>query len=72
MDIEVYLELLYEELPDKIRGTAMILQLARNPDNLLELSTSGWCSTTHSFTSQPTPVFMTIMVHVCFFSKWTM
>ena len=42
VDIEVYRELLYEELPDKVRGTAMILQLARNPDNLLELSTNGW------------------------------
>lgn len=45
VDIEVYLELLYEDLSDKIRGTGMILQLARNPDNLLELSTNGeYCS----------------------------
>lgn len=32
-----YLELLYEDLPEKLRGSALILQLARNPDNLQEL-----------------------------------
>lgn len=37
MLIEDYLELLYEELPEKLRGSALILQLARNPDNLQEL-----------------------------------
>jgi hypothetical protein len=41
MDLAEYLELLYEDLPDKIRGTSLILQLARNPDNLLELSSNG-------------------------------
>ena len=40
-DIEEYVELLYEELPDKIRGTALILQLSRNPDNLEELAVNG-------------------------------
>uniref|UniRef100_A0A1L8DUQ1 Putative kinesin associated protein kap n=1 Tax=Nyssomyia neivai TaxID=330878 RepID=A0A1L8DUQ1_9DIPT len=35
--IDTYVELLYDELPDKIRGSALILQLARNPDNLEEL-----------------------------------
>ena len=40
-DIEEYLELLYESLSEKTRGTALILQLARNPDNLLELSGNG-------------------------------
>eukprot|EP00794_Sanderia_malayensis_P016189 gene16189-17816_t len=37
-DIEEYIELLYEDVPQKIKGTAFILQLARNPDNLEELS----------------------------------
>lgn len=41
MDLSDYLELLYEELTDKIRGTGLILQLARNPDNLLELASNG-------------------------------
>ncbi|XP_072014617.1 kinesin-associated protein 3-like [Amphiura filiformis] len=36
-DIEDYIELLYEDIPEKVRGTALILQLARNPDNLEEL-----------------------------------
>ncbi|XP_048458212.1 kinesin-associated protein 3a isoform X5 [Rhincodon typus] len=36
-DIEDYIELLYEDIPDKVRGSALILQLARNPDNLEEL-----------------------------------
>ena len=41
MDTEEYLESLYESLPEKIRGTALILQLSRNPDNLQELCMSG-------------------------------
>ena len=35
------MELLYEDLPEKIRGTALILQLSRNPDNLEELAANG-------------------------------
>ncbi|XP_029930333.1 kinesin-associated protein 3-like isoform X1 [Myripristis murdjan] len=35
--IDDYVELLYEGIPEKIRGSALILQLARNPDNLEEL-----------------------------------
>ena len=37
-DLEDYIELLYEEVAGKIRGSGLILQLARNPDNLEELS----------------------------------
>ena len=40
-DIEEYIELLYEDTPKKIRGTALILQLARNPDNLEEIAQNG-------------------------------
>ena len=40
-DLEAYMELLYEELPSKVRGTGMILQLARIPDNLQELAVNG-------------------------------
>ncbi|XP_059503830.1 kinesin-associated protein 3a isoform X4 [Stegostoma tigrinum] len=36
-DVEDYIELLYEDISDKVRGSALILQLARNPDNLEEL-----------------------------------
>ena len=43
-NIEEYIELLYEELPERIRGSALILQLARNPDNLEELEKNGWFS----------------------------
>uniref|UniRef100_A0A1A8IKJ7 Kinesin-associated protein 3b n=1 Tax=Nothobranchius kuhntae TaxID=321403 RepID=A0A1A8IKJ7_NOTKU len=35
--MDEYVELLYEGLPEKIRGSGLILQLARNPDNLEEL-----------------------------------
>ena len=42
-DLETYLELLYEDIPAKIRGTGLILQLARVPDNLVELITNGKC-----------------------------
>ena len=37
-NIEEYIELLYEEGAQKVRGSQLILQLARNPDNLEELS----------------------------------
>ena len=40
-DIEEYIELLYEDTPNKIRGTALILQLTRNPDNLEEIAQNG-------------------------------
>uniref|UniRef100_A0A3P8WUU3 Kinesin-associated protein 3b n=1 Tax=Cynoglossus semilaevis TaxID=244447 RepID=A0A3P8WUU3_CYNSE len=35
--VDEYVELLYEGIPEKIRGAALILQLARNPANLEEL-----------------------------------
>ncbi|CAB4058730.1 Kinesin-associated protein 3 [Lepeophtheirus salmonis] len=37
-DVEDYIELLYEDLPSKVKGSDLLLQLARNPDNLEELS----------------------------------
>jgi Kinesin-associated protein (KAP) len=40
-NLDDYLELLYEGIPEKLRGTALILQLSRNPDNLEELFQSG-------------------------------
>lgn len=39
--IEQYLELLYEDLPDKTRGSVLILELAKDPNNLEELVNSG-------------------------------
>ena len=36
-NLDEYIELLYEEMSDKIKATALILSLARNPDNLEEL-----------------------------------
>ncbi|XP_046404614.1 kinesin-associated protein 3-like [Ischnura elegans] len=38
--LEEYMELMYEGPSDKIRGSALILQLARVPENLMELSTN--------------------------------
>ena len=40
-DIEDYAEMLYESVPEKIKGSALILQLARNPDNLSEVILKG-------------------------------
>ena len=40
-DLDDYLELLYDDLPAKIKGTGMILQLARTPENLHDLALSG-------------------------------
>lgn len=39
--IDSYMELLYDEIPDKIKGSSLILQLARVPDNLQELTKNG-------------------------------
>ena len=40
-ELDTYIELLYEEIQNKVRGSALILQLARNPDNLEEFSHNG-------------------------------
>lgn len=40
-NIEEYVELLYEDLNEKIRGSSLILKIARNPDNLEELEKNG-------------------------------
>lgn len=40
-NVDSYIELLYEEIPGKIKGSSLILQLARIPDNLLELTKNG-------------------------------
>lgn len=39
--IDEYVELLYEDIQEKIRGATLIFQLARNPDNLEELIQNG-------------------------------
>eukprot|EP01137_Pigoraptor_chileana_P023968 Opistho-2@91153 len=36
-DLDVYIEYLYEDMPEKIRGTSLVLQLTRLPDNLEEV-----------------------------------
>jgi hypothetical protein len=48
-DVDDYMELLYEDVPEKIRGSALLLQLARNPDNLEELFQNGIYIQTHYF-----------------------
>lgn len=40
-NIDSYIEFLYEEIPEKVKGSSLILQLARVPDNLLELAKNG-------------------------------
>ena len=40
-ELDSYVECLYDSLQAKIRGTGMLLQLARSPDKLLELFTNG-------------------------------
>lgn len=40
-NVNNYMELLYDEIPDKIKGSSLILQLARVPDNLQELTKNG-------------------------------
>ena len=40
-NVDEYIEFLYEDLPEKINGSRLILQLARDPDNLGELEKNG-------------------------------
>lgn len=40
-ELDSYLENLYDDIQAKIRGTGLILQLARIPDNLAYLVESG-------------------------------
>uniref|UniRef100_A0A8C2Z3C8 Kinesin-associated protein 3a n=1 Tax=Cyclopterus lumpus TaxID=8103 RepID=A0A8C2Z3C8_CYCLU len=48
--IDEYVELLYEDIQEKIRGATLIFQLARNPDNLEELIQNGTSSQLESLT----------------------
>jgi hypothetical protein len=40
-ELDSYLEYLYDDLQSKVRGTGLILQLARSPDNLCVLMENG-------------------------------
>lgn len=40
-NIDTYSELLYEDTSEKIRASALLLQLSRNPDNLGHLAANG-------------------------------
>ena len=40
-NLDEYVELLYEDLPEKIRGSGLILRLARLRDSLEELEKNG-------------------------------
>ncbi|KAM8707764.1 hypothetical protein ACLKA7_014837 [Drosophila subpalustris] len=42
-NIDEYVELLYEDLAERVRGSAMILHIARNADNLEELENNEAC-----------------------------
>lgn len=52
--IDEYVDLLYEDLPERIRGSALILQLARRPDNLEELQKNGMDRAIFVFFNQDT------------------
>ncbi|XP_054159708.1 kinesin-associated protein 3-like [Oppia nitens] len=38
--LDHYIELLYEDLPEKIKGSLLILKLSKNSENLIELTTN--------------------------------
>lgn len=40
-NIESYVELLYEDMAEKVRGSGLILELAKDPNNLEDLSKNG-------------------------------
>ena len=41
VELDVYLEGLYDDLSAKTKSTGLILQLARLPENLIELASNG-------------------------------
>ncbi len=41
MLVQEYIDMLYEDVTEKVRGTSLVLQLARNPDNLEEMLHNG-------------------------------
>lgn len=41
VELDSYLEGLYDDLPAKTKSTGLILHLARVPENLLELADNG-------------------------------
>lgn len=38
------MDLLYEDISQKLKGSLRILEIAKNPDNLEELSRNGLCN----------------------------
>lgn len=60
--MDEYVELLYEGIPEKIRGSALILQLARNPDNLEELLHNGTFSLHMLMQSHRAQHFLEILI----------
>lgn len=41
VELDNYVEGLYDDLPSKTKSTGLILQLARLPENLIELANNG-------------------------------
>lgn len=39
--IDEYIEMLYDDMPQKVRGSGFILKVTSDKDNLEELSSSG-------------------------------
>lgn len=55
-NLDEYVELLYEDLQERVRGSSLILRLARCPDNLEELEKNG---TKKMFTANHLPAMKT-------------
>ncbi len=65
-DIDDYLEYLYEDIPDKLRASALILQLARNPDNLEELYQNGvFIYRSLNRKKDPETALMLVLIETC-------
>ena len=41
VELDTYLEGLYDDLQAKTKSTGLVLQLAREPENLIELANNG-------------------------------
>lgn len=61
--IDDYVELLYDDIPEKIKGSALILQLARNPDNLIELARNGKYNIINAFNINKLHILLLLSIY---------
>ena len=68
VELDVYVEGLYDDLPAKTKSTALILQLARLPENLIELANNSEPENCCHYSSSECSIFH-LFFGISFFSR---